>query len=66
MAVGALFGFVLAFSFMVSGYSGAEPLMGRLPAFAALGLVGAACGVLLGLLGAILGKTVRRSSKRKT
>jgi hypothetical protein len=49
--VGACYGFVLAFTFMVSGYQGAAPVVTRLLPFAALGLVGAVCGTVLGLIG---------------
>lgn len=50
-AVGALFGFALAFTFMAAGYDGAAPLHTRLLPFALLGLVGAVCGSLLALAG---------------
>jgi hypothetical protein len=52
LSVGAAYGFALAFVFMVAGYSGSAPLLGRLPAFALLGLVGAVCGLVLAWLGA--------------
>jgi hypothetical protein len=41
---GGLYGFVLSFVFMASGYSGSAALITRLPFFAILGLVGAICG----------------------
>jgi len=50
-ANGAAFGFALAFTFMAVGYDGAPALVTRLPFFAALGLFGAACGVILTSLG---------------
>ena len=50
-AVGALFGFALAFTFMTAGYDGAAPLHTRLLPFALFGLVGAGCGSLLALAG---------------
>lgn len=48
---GAIYGFLLAFVFMLSGYSGSASLVSRLPFFAGLGLVGAVCGLGLGWLG---------------
>jgi hypothetical protein len=60
LGVGAVYGFALAFVFMVTGYSGSSPLPGRLPAFALLGLVGALCGLVLALLGAIGAQLWRR------
>jgi hypothetical protein len=44
---GLLFGFVVSFVFLARGYNGAEPLVTRLPSFAALALFGAGCGALL-------------------
>ena len=48
---GLTYGFVLVFFFMIAGYSGALPLVNRLPFFAVLGVFGGVCGLLLGLLG---------------
>ena len=61
LGVGAVDGFAFAFVFMVAGYSGSSPLLGRLPAFALLGLVGAVCGLVLAWLGA----TVRHLTRRR-
>lgn len=36
---------------MVAGYEGEAPLISRFPFFALLGLVGAVCGIVLGLVG---------------
>jgi hypothetical protein len=52
--LGALYGFLIAFTFMVTGYQGAAPILSRVPFFAILGLVGAVCGVGLGVIGAFL------------
>jgi hypothetical protein len=49
MTNGAAYGFILAFA-----YSGAASLLSRLPFFAILGLFGAICGFILGLLGFLL------------
>lgn len=51
---GALYGFALSFVFMLAGYTGAAPLTTRIPFFALLGLFGAACGLILALIGARL------------
>src|ERR1700687_3492260 len=56
MTVGAVYGFLLAFSFMIAGYQGAATLISRLPFFAGLGLFGALCGVGLGVVGAFARK----------
>jgi len=53
MINGTVYGFVLAFIFMISGYSGNASLISRLPFFAVLGLVGAVCGFVLGFLGSL-------------
>jgi hypothetical protein len=53
-AIGALYGFLLAFSFMMAGYGGSAPMFTRLPFFAILGLVGAVCGMVLGVIGSFL------------
>ena len=50
---GAVFGFSAAFFFMVFGYKGTQSLISRVPFFAALGLVGAVCGLVLGLAGRV-------------
>jgi len=51
---GVVYGFVLAFTFMASGYGGADPVLSKLPFFALLGLVGAVCGIGLALAGAFV------------
>ena len=48
---GAVYGFTLAYVFMVSGYDGAAPLHTRLVPFLVLGLVGAVCGIGSTLVG---------------
>ncbi len=48
---GVIYGFILVFVFMVAGYSGTFSLASRLPFFAILGVIGAACGLALGLIG---------------
>ena len=52
---GAVYGFVLCFVFTLAGYDGAAPAISHVPFFTALGVVGAVCGLLLALLGALLG-----------
>ncbi len=51
---GALYGFLLCFVFTLATYGGAAPAITRVPFFTILGLVGAVCGLVLGLLGASL------------
>lgn len=51
LAGGAAYGFALGFSFTAFGYSGADPILGKVPFFAILGAVSAACGVALSLAG---------------
>ncbi|MDR3574409.1 MAG: hypothetical protein P4L50_11130 [Anaerolineaceae bacterium] len=59
---GAVYGFLLAFTFMLAGYQGAAPTLSRLPFFAILGLVGAVCGIGLGLIGSFACRKIRRGS----
>jgi len=56
---GALYGFVLCFTFTLAGYTGAAPVVSRVPFFTLLGLVGALCGLVLALLGVLLRPTRR-------
>jgi hypothetical protein len=60
---GAIYGFVLSFSFMIAGYTGNDPVAGRFPAFAILGLFGAACGSVFGLAGLGVRRSMIRRSK---
>lgn len=55
--VGAVYGFSLFFAFMVAGYTGMRPILGRMPFFAVVGLVGAIYGCALGFVSAL---TARR------
>ncbi len=48
---GGTYGFVLSFAFMIAGYTGSASVFGYLPAFAAFGAFGAACGLLTSLAG---------------
>lgn len=61
VAVGVLYGFALAFTFMTIGYDGTAPLHTRLPAFALLGVVGAICGMALAIIGLWLRRRTLRS-----
>lgn len=62
LAGAAVYGFTLAFTFMVAGYSGAATLVSRLPFFAILGLVGAGCAALLALMGSFVATAIRRKN----
>jgi hypothetical protein len=64
MVNGAVFGFFLAFMFMVFGYTGTAPLVNHLPFFALLGLIGAACGLVLGWFGAQARQVFERQKGR--
>ena len=46
-----VYGFTLSFVFMLFGYQGSAPILSRMPFFAILGLVGAVCGIISGLVG---------------
>ena len=59
LASGAVFGFVLAFSFMMAGYSGTMPVASRILPFSILGVVGAVCGIVLTIFGYWLSRRMR-------
>ena len=61
---GALYGFSLAFVFMIAGYTGAESLLSRIPFFALLGAFGAVCGLVLGMMGYGLKMGFRKLRKK--
>ena len=48
LGIGAAFGFALFFAFMVAGYTGTRPMVGRMPFFAIVGLVGTIYGGAVG------------------
>jgi hypothetical protein len=60
MVNGAVYGFTLSFVFMIAGYTGTASLLSRLPFFALLGLFGALCGFVLGILGSLLKVGIRK------
>ncbi|HEY3341405.1 MAG TPA: hypothetical protein VGK81_05280 [Anaerolineae bacterium] len=57
LANGGLYGFAVAFIFMLAGYQGEAPIISRIPFFALLGLVGAICGIVLGWMGSFVWTT---------
>ena len=57
--IGALYGFLVAFTFMAAGYQGSAPILTRLPFFAILGIVGAICGIVLGVIGSFVRRKLR-------
>lgn len=61
--VGALFGFSVSFVFLASGYAGAASLLSRVPFFALLAAFGAACGLVLGVLGFLIRRWIRPTSR---
>jgi len=58
--VGAIYGFVLCFTFMLAGYNGTASLISRVPFFAIIGCVGAICGAVLAFTGARLKRLASR------
>ena len=60
IAAGAVYGFVLGFSFAAFGYGGAEQIGSRVPFFALLGLVSAVFGVALSLASHVVISRIRR------
>jgi len=54
LRLGALYGFFLLFSFMFGGYQGAASEASRILPFAALGLIGAAYGLIVASIGNLL------------
>ncbi len=59
---GAAYGFIVGFTFTAAGYGGADPLLSRVPFFDVLGLVSAAFGMALGLVGHWLRIRLRTAS----
>jgi hypothetical protein len=51
LVAGTLYGFALGFTFMAAGYTGADPLLGKVPFFAIIGVVCAPFGLALSLVG---------------
>jgi hypothetical protein len=51
LVYGGTYGFALAFVFMLSGYTGADPVISKFWLFGVLGVVGAICGLAAALLG---------------
>ena len=51
LPAGAVYGFVLGLAFMIAGYGGSDPIVGKLPFFAVIGLVSAAAGALAAFVG---------------
>lgn len=60
LGIGATFGFALAYTFMLVGYGGSEPIITRLAPFILLGIIGAICGLILAVIGYFIGKKLRK------
>jgi hypothetical protein len=56
---GAVYGFTLAYIFMVSGYNGSASVSTKLLPFLVFGVVGAICGTALALSGRYLAKHLK-------
>lgn len=63
VGVGAAYGFSIVFVFMVTGYGGSAPLVGRVPAFALIGLIGSVFGIALALCGSYLKDVVDHGAR---
>ena len=61
LGLGAVYGFLLAYSFMLASYNGAEPIATRLLPFVIFGVVGAACGGTLAIIGFVTTRYMRKS-----
>jgi hypothetical protein len=46
-----VFGFAASYVFVIHGYAGKQPLITRLAPFVIFGLIGAVCGLILGIVG---------------
>lgn len=51
IVTGAVYGFLLTFIFMVTGYNGRDALATKILLFAVFGVFGAFCGTVLGIAG---------------
>jgi hypothetical protein len=60
---GAAYGFVLAYVFMISGYSGQAALGTKILPFIVFGIVGAFCGVVLAVIGQYVSKYLHAGGK---
>jgi hypothetical protein len=60
LVTGSSYGFAIAFVFMVAGYAGSASLLSRLPFFAILGVIGAVCGLMLGVGGYWLKSVIKK------
>jgi hypothetical protein len=65
MINGTVFGFVVAFVFMLSGYNGSAALISRVPFFAILGVIGAICGLILGFFGYLAKEMFRKGQSHR-
>jgi len=66
LVAGAIYGFVLSFSFMMAGYEGTMSRASRILPFSVLGLFGAICGVILAVIGYLAAKKFRKPEPAST
>jgi hypothetical protein len=66
MIDGVIYGFTLSFVFILSGYTGSESLISRVPFFVILGVFGGICGLVLGLLGFLIKNRITKSNAEQT
>lgn len=62
LVVGAAYGFVISFAFLIADYHGAVAVVYRFVPFALLSLIGLAGGILLGFIGFVI-KTLFKKRK---
>ena len=60
LGLGGVYGFTLAFFFMLSGYSGRLPVISRVGPFVVLGIIGAFCGAFLAVVGFLLKRVMAK------
>lgn len=66
IASGIIFGFIVSFMFMITGYTGDAPVYTHLLPFAALGVFGGICGLFLSITGYYLHALISKQSVSKT
>lgn len=54
LVMGLLYGFFLAYSFMIAGYSGSSTVYSRLVPFVVFGAIGALCGAALSVVSHVI------------
>jgi hypothetical protein len=63
LLLGGIFGFAASYTFVIHGYAGIQPLVTLLAPFVIFGLIGAVCGLILGIVGYAARQLVRGRSR---